>query len=183
MDNKELESLIRDILDRNNFINQKIDLDSVQQMNKNVPVQDAFRIRVMSPPLQFSVDIVKPLPLKDFLFVVGRLQIAPEHLAIINKLDLEKRMDLFDEIRLELTRKESNFKFVEGPEHSISGVECMLSVFVSENKERLTQALFRGMEDVNKSFFLVIVILQRFLRKAGYSTTDSNQSSGKSFYQ
>lgn len=180
---KDLERTIRDILDRNNFINQKIDLSSIQKMNPNQPVQDAFRIRVMSPPLRFSVEIVKPLPLKDFIFIAGRLNIAPEHLNIINKLDLDKRLDLFDEIRLELTKKEPNFKYAEASPGEVVGVECMISIYISENEEELAKQLFYGMDEINKCFFIVIIILQRFLRKAGYSTTDKSQSDSKSFYQ
>ena len=184
MDNfKELESKIRDILDRNNFINQKIDLASIQQMNANVPVQDAFRIRVMSPPLRFSVEIVKPIPLKDFLFIAGRLNIAPDHLALINKLELNKRLDLFDEIRIELTKKQPNFKYVEGQNGQVVGVECMISIFVSQNDEELAKQLFFGMEEINKCFFLVIIILQRFLRTQGFNMNDKIQQDSKSFYQ
>lgn len=185
MDNyADLERTIREILDRNSFINQKIDLSTVKQMNPNVPVQDAFRIRVMSPPLRFSVEIVKPLPLKDFLFIAGRLNIAPDHLAIINKLELNKRLDLFDEIRIKLTDRQPNFKYVEGSGGEVVGVECMISVFISKNEEDLAKQLFAGMDEINKCFFLVIIILQRFLRNAGFNMNEKiQQTDPKSFYQ
>lgn len=182
-DYRDLERTIRDILDRNNFINQKIDPASIQKMNPSQPIQDAFRIRVMAPPLRFSVEIVKPLPLKDFIFIAGRLNIAPDHLNMINKLDLDKRLDLFDEIRLELTKKEPNFKYVEASPGEVVGVECMISFYISESEEELAKQLFAGMEEINKCFFLVIIILQRFLRKSGFSTSDKTQSETKSFYQ
>ncbi len=180
---KDLERTIREILDRNNFINQKIDLSSIQQMNPNIPVQDVFRIRVMSPPLRFSVEIVKPLPLKDFIFVAGRLNIAPEHLILINKLDLQKRLDLFDEIRIELTKKEPNFKYAEGPNQEVVGVECMISIYLTKDEDELARQLFLAMDNINKSFFLVIIIMQRFLRKAGFDMAEKVQPDSKSFYQ
>ena len=178
-----LERTIRDILDRNNFINKKIDLSSMRQINPNIPVQDAFRIQVMSPPLQFSVEIVKPLPLKDFLFIAGRLNIGKEHLALINKLEMNKRLDLFDEIRIELTKRPPNFKFIEGPNVGVAGVECMTSVYISANEENLAKQLFLAMDEINKSFFLVIIILQRFLRQSGFNTNEKIQQDSKSFYQ
>lgn len=180
---KDLELTIRDILDRNNFINQKIDLSQVKQANPNIPVQDAFRIRVMSPPLRFSVEIVKPMPLKDFIFIAGRLNIAPDHLQIINKLEMNKRLDLFDEIRLELTNRQPNFKYVEASPGEVVGVECMMSIFVSKNEDDLAKQLFAGMDEINKCFFLVIILLQRFLRNAGYNMNEKIQSDPKSFYQ
>ena len=152
-------------------------------MNPNVPKQDAFRIQVMSPPLQFSVEIVKPLPLKDFIFIAGRLNIGPEHLALINKLEMNKKLDLFDEIRIELTKRSPNFKFIEGPNHGVVGVECMTSVYVSSDDDTLAKQLFSGMDDINKSFFLVIVILQRFLRQSGFNPNDRIPQDSKSFYQ
>lgn len=182
-DYQDLERTIRDILDRNNFINQKIDPAQIQKMNPNQPIQDAFRIRVMAPPLRFSVEIVKPIPLKDFIFIAGRLNIAPDHLALINKLDLDKRLDLFDEIRIELTKKEPNFKYVEASPGEVVGVECMSSFYIPQNEEELAKQLFLGMEDINKCFFLVIIILQRFLRKSGFSMNDKAQTDSKSFYQ
>lgn len=184
MDNYiELERTIRDILDRNNFINQKIDLSQAKPVNPNTSIQDAFRIRVMSPPLRFSVEIVKPLPLKDFIFIAGRLNIAPEHLAIINKLELNKRLDLFDDIRLKLTDRRPNFNFVEASPGEVVGVECVMSVFISKNEEDLAKQLFAGMDEINKCFFLVIILLQRFLRNAGYNMSEKIQADPKSFYQ
>ena len=182
-DYKELELTIRDILDRNNFINQKIDPIAIQKMNPNVPVQDAFRIRVMAPPLRFSVEIVKPLPLKDFLFVAGRLNIAPNHLALINKLDSQKKLDLFDEIGIELTKKEPNFKYAEASPGEIVGVECMTSLYIPKNEDELAKELFLAMDNINKSFFLVIIILQRFLRKSGFDMNEKAQTDSRSFYQ
>lgn len=180
---KELELTIRDILDRNNFINQKIDSSAMQKMNPDVPLQDAFRIRVMSPPLRFSVEIVKPLPLKDFIFIAGRLNIAPDHLTLINKLDINKRLDLFDEIRIELTKKEPNFKYVEKSPGEVMGVECMISIYVPKNEDQLAKELFLAIDNINKSFFLVIIILQRFLRKSGFDINEKAQPDARSFYQ
>jgi hypothetical protein len=137
----------------------------------------------MAPPLRFAVEIVKPIPLKDFLFIAGRLNIAPDHLALINKLELNKRMDLFDEIRIELTKKQPNFKFAEGPGGEVQGVECMITVFISKNEEELAKQIFFGIEEVNKCFFLVIIILQRFLRNSGFNLTEKAQPDSKSFYQ
>ena len=180
--NNELQNRIRDILDRNNFVNQKIDLDTLKQMNKNVAVQDAFRIRVLQP-LRFSVEIVKPLPLKDFIFIAGRLNIAPDHQKIIHNLQLSQKFDLFDQIRLDLTRRSSNFKFSEDPKtKQIIGVECMLPVFISDDSN-LAKDLFSGMDEINKAFFLVIAILQQFFRKAGYEPSSQDQDSSSSLYQ
>lgn len=181
---EELQRKIRDILDRNNFVNQKIDLDTIKHMNKNIKVQDAFRIRVMQP-LRFSVEIVKPIPMKDFLFIAGRLNIAPEHLKIINNLSLSQKMDLFDQIRLELTKRSSNFKFSENPANKqIVGVECMMPIFIDTTNNSLAKDLFAGMDEINKSFFLVIAILQKFLRKAGFEPSLSSQDgSASSMYQ
>ena len=182
---KELEFKIRDILDRNNFVNQKIDL-STMHTNKNVPIQDAFRIRVMSPPLRFSVEIVKPIPLKDFLFIAGRINISPDHLKSINNMNLNQRLDLFDEIKIELTRGRPNFKFIEA-NGAIIGIESMVPIIIPGNEEQLAKALFDGMDEVNKAFFLVIVLIQKFLRKAGFQTGPesgtTNLEEGKSFYQ
>jgi len=183
MDNKDLELLVRDILDRNNFINQKIDLSALKAQNNNIQIQDVFRIRVMPPSINFAVEIVKPIPLKDFMIIAGRMNISEEHLSILNKLDLQKRMDFFDEVRFELTKRDPNFKFVEGPDHSVVGIECMTTIFITTNEEEMTKQLFQGIEKVNKSFFLFIVILQRFLRNAGYSNVEKSQSDMKSFYQ
>ena len=182
---KELQNQIRDILDRNSFVNQKIDLDTIKQVNKNVKVQDAFRIRVMQP-LRFSVEIVKPIPLKDFLFIAGRLNIAPDHLKIINNLSLTQKMDLFDKIRLELTKRPSNFKFSEDPStRQAVGIECMMPIFIDENDKHLAKDLFTGMDEINKSFFLVIAILQQYLRKAGFEPKPgaSSDGSASSMYQ
>ena len=59
----------------------------------------------------------------------------------------------------------------------------MISFYISESEEELAKQLFAGMEEINKCFFLVIIILQRFLRKSGFSMSDKTQSETKSFYQ
>lgn len=180
----ELREKIRDILDRNNFVNQKIDLETFQKMNKNIKVQDAFRIRVLQP-LRFSVEIVKPIPLKDFLIIAGRLNIAPDHLKIIANLTTNQKLDLFEELRLELTKRDSNFKFAEDQKtKQIVGIECMLPIYLMENDSMLAKELFAGMDSINKNFFLVIAILQKFLRNAGYNPKSSpaDQNSANSMY-
>ena len=181
---KELQYKIRDILDRNNFVNQKIDLSTLKNMN-NVKVQDAFRIRVLQP-LRFSVEIVKPLPMKDFLFVAGRLNISPEHQKIIHNLQLTQKIELFEDIKLELTKRKSNFKFAEDPAtKQIGGLECMMSVYISSNEETLAKDLFSVMDEINKSFFLFIVMLQGYLRKAGFDekSVGADATPASSMYQ
>lgn len=184
MDNfKDLQNKIRDILDRNGFVNQKIDLATFKQLNKNAKIQDAFRIRVMQP-LRFSVEIVKPIPLKDFIFIAGRLNIAPDHLKIINNLQLNQKIDLFDEIKYELTKRASNFKFAEDPgTKQVGGIECMMPIYIPDSDSILAKEIFAGMDEVNKTFFLVIFILQSFFRKSGFDGSISEQSSASSMYQ
>lgn len=179
---KKLLDTIRDILDRNNFNNQKIDLQSMERPPNAPPIQDAFRIRV-TQPLRFGVELVKPKPMKDFLFVAGRLNISPQHQEQITKLDQSKQLDLLDEIRLELGRLEPTFKF-HAPNGQLGAIETMMPVILSTD-EQLPKDLFGAMDAVNKAFFQTIMVLQRFLRTAGFTpTSEGRETTGVDpFYQ
>ena len=170
-DFQALEFKIRDILDRNGFASQKIDAKNLpaqstkqqQPKQKNQPA-DAFRIRVMQP-LRFAVEIVKPLQLKDFIFLAGRLNFSPQHQTAVQKLNSNKKFELLDELRLELGRKAPTIKFDFAEGKDLKAIECMVPVIITE--QDLVKDLFTGMDAINKSFFTVIFILQRHLRKAG----------------
>ncbi len=184
-DFQDLEIKIRDILDRNGFASQKINLKKLpdKPIQQEQPAQknhllsaDAFRIRVMQP-LRFSVEIVKPLQLKDFLFLAGRLNFSPQHQTAIEKLDSNKRFELLDELRLELGRKAPTVKFDFANGKTLKAIECMVPVIITEHD--LVKDLFTGMDAINKSFFTVIFVLQSHLRKAGVNFTQEGRADAR----
>ncbi|MHA2365445.1 MAG: DUF2299 family protein [Candidatus Hodarchaeales archaeon] len=179
---KDLEYKIRDILDRNGFASQKIDPRKMKVPPdvKKTP-QDAFRIRV-SQPLRFQVEIVKPIQLKDFLFIAGRLNVSQAHQQAIARIELDQRLDLLDSIRLELGRLKPTSKFNFDKSQNLVGIECMTPIIISE--ENLVKDLFTAMDAINKSFFTIIFMLQRQLRKAGIAPVGpESRDTTSPFYQ
>lgn len=163
-----LENTIRDILDRNGFSSQKVKGQQKKALSKNKqrsPPPEAFRIRV-TQPLRFAVEIVKPIPLQDFLFVAGRLNVSPQHQQAIMSLSSTNRLDLYDDLRGELGRKPptSQFHFSEGTQKLVA-IECMVPIIITEHE--LVKDIFQSMDAINKSFFTVVFILQRHFRKVG----------------
>ena len=182
---KFLEDTIRDILDRNSFSSQKVKRQQKKvpsSRNKQKPPPEAFRIRV-TQPLRFAVEIVKPIPLHDFLFIAGRINISPQHQQAIMSLSTNSRLDLYDDLRSELGRKPptTQFHFAEGSQ-TLAAIEAMVPIIV--NEQDLVKDLFQSMDVINKSFFTVVFILQRHFRKVGVKiSADTPDNSSNPLYQ
>ncbi|MFW9929870.1 MAG: DUF2299 family protein [Candidatus Thorarchaeota archaeon] len=169
---EELEKIIRQLLDRNGFASQKIP----SPMPKQQP--EAFRIRVMQP-LKFGVEIIKPIPLKDFIIIGGRLNVSPPHQEAIEKMESSLREKLFDELRISLAMQKPNYKLdIVGTK--FVAIDVMLPIFIIS--EALGKDLFDGMDIINKVFFFAIFIIQKYLREGGVNVPSGQTSSSSQFY-
>ncbi|HKZ40098.1 MAG TPA: DUF2299 family protein [Candidatus Hodarchaeales archaeon] len=166
IDAGEIEERIRNLLDRNGFATQKI------PSPEGTPQQaEAFRLRVMQP-LKFSVEIVKPLQMKDFLFIGGRLNVSPQHQEAIEKMDSQLRERFFDDLRTNLAMLPPNFK-LEVVGYKLVALDVTLPVIIGG--ETLAKDLFTAMDTINKEFFYMIFIIQKYLREGGINV-QSQQS-------